>query len=81
MYLFRILAKKNVVTQSANTSATSTDAHTPSTSKNIGRTSTTVTWNSNVLRKDISAETSPFESAVNIDEPKMFIPHTVNDSA
>ena len=62
---------KKSVTSTEKTSAATTDHQTPSRCQIIGMTSTIETWNKSVLRKEISAETSPLLSAVNIDEPKI----------
>ena len=66
--------RKNIETNKPSSSATGTANQTPSPPKNTGRISIVPTRNINVLAKDITAETSPSEKAVNIDDANMLTP-------
>ena len=57
------------------------DSQMPSTSQNSGKISTAADWNTNVLKNDIEAETSPLFSAVKNAEAKMANPENRNDNA
>ena len=52
--------------------------HTPVTSKNLGKTKRKIKINPNVRKKEIAAETFPFDNAVNKAEAKMLQPENRN---
>lgn len=59
---------------SVSSSAIGIASHTPITFKNFGRTKSEVVISPNVRKKDIAADTFPFDSAVNIAEVKILPP-------
>ena len=67
--------KRNpIVTNSAITSAAAMENQMPSTPSKAGKTIITMIWNTNVLKKEIIADTSPLFRAVKKEEPHTLIP-------
>ena len=62
------------VTATASTSATTSDSHIPLVSHIRGSINIAASWNTNVLKKDMTAEVTPSFSAVKKDEPYMAKP-------
>ncbi len=61
-----------------NNSAIGIANHTPVTPKNPGKTKRKIKINPNVRKKDIIAETLPFDNAVNKAEAKILLPENRN---
>ena len=80
-YFFLFAKRKQNTTIVAATSATTIEYHIPSRPKTIGKNTTATTWNTTVLRKEITAETTPSLRAVKNDEPKIPNPQIKNDNA
>ncbi len=69
------------VTASVNISAVIPESQMPVSPRSSGRVRMMDTWNTSVLRNEISAESGPLFSAVKKEEPKIFIPQIRNDMA
>lgn len=77
-YLPLFFCIKKKVTIHEKTSAADTDIQIPSAFKIIGKIITAEIWKTMVLKNEINAETGPLFNAVNMDEPKIFIPANKN---
>ena len=62
-------------------SAITIDTQIPSTSNRSGKMTTADIWNTNVLKKEMSADTSPLFSAVKNEEPNIAIPANRKEKA
>lgn len=67
-YFFLFFIRQIILTINDNISATNTDNHIPFIPINFGNINITITRNTNVLKKDINADTKPSLSAVKNDD-------------
>ena len=70
-YFFLFLAKHIILTTNAKTSAHNTDNQIPLIFNIIGKIKIIATWNTKVLKNDISADTKPSFNAVKKDDANM----------